>query len=793
MKITVAENAGFCFGVARAVAMAEQLASQEEGSWCLGELTHNREVVAKLADRGLRAASSAEEVPCGASVLIRAHGEREEVFRILSARGCRVVDATCPRVAYIHKIVSRAGNQNRQVIVFGEPDHPEVRGICGWCSQALVVRSQEELDQLSAHWPDGRAHPITVVFQTTSNREISKQTINSIKKEYTNAEIFDTICNATSIRQEEARKLAADNDAVVVVGGKHSANTIHLADICREYCGRVLFVENASELDQEDLAGVSRVAVTAGASTPSWIIKEVVNKMSEPEILKEESNVETEPEEAVEQAAAAEEAPVEEQVAAEAPAEEETEEKAEQAPAEEAPAADEEPAAEETPAVDEEPAAEEESAPAEEEAPAEEAVEGQAQEEPAPAEESGEKSFDQLLEDSIRTLHQGETVVGLVAAISPTEITIDLPTKQSGYLPATEFTNGVEGADINELVKVGDEIQATVIHVNDMEGTVQLSKRRLDAAKNWEDIEGAYKEGTILEGKVSEENKGGVIVNVRGIHVFIPASRTGLRREEPMSNLVGKTVRFKITEVNRARKRVVGSIRDVLVKERKENAEKIWSEIEVGKCYHGVVKSMTSYGAFVDIGGVDGMVHVSEISWSHIRKPEDAFSIGQEVDVHVLGFDPEKRKISLGYRKEEDNPWLQFNNTYQVGDVATVKVVKLMPFGAFAEVIPGVDGLIHISQIADHRIGKPDEVLSVGQEVDAKITGIDQDKQKISLSIRALLEPDMGRSRQPRERRNESHSRGQNEPRDDALVYEVSATGKASGIAPEEDEVLTEE
>ncbi len=372
-----------------------------------------------------------------------------------------------------------------------------------------------------------------------------------------------------------------------------------------------------------------------------------------------------------------------------------------------------------------------------------------------------------------------------MAAIGATEITIDLPTKHSGYIPVSEFTNDAAGVDINDLVKIGDEIQASVIRVNDVEGTVQLSKRRLDAARSWNDVEAAYEDGTVIEAKVAEENKGGVVVNIKGIRVFIPASQTGLGREEPMSVLVGQTVRFRITEVNRSRKRVVGSIRSVQVRERREKAEKVWAEIENGKVYQGIVKSMTSYGAFVDIGGVDGMVHVSEISWDRIRKPDDVLSVGQEVEVYVISFDPEKKKISLGYRKPEDNPWLKFTGAYQVGDVASVKIVKLMPFGAFAEVLPGVDGLIHISQIANRRIGKPDEVLTVGQRVDAKITAIDNDKQKISLSIRALIEPKPAPARVPAERRKA-------EPEGDALVYEISATGEATGFAPEEDESAEE-
>ena len=726
MKLRLAQSAGFCFGVDRAVRMTEETLASSANCWSLGEPIHNRDAVAKLTAQGLYVAEAVDEIPAGADVVIRSHGVARAQRQALEAKGCRVVDATCPKVARIHRIVEKASAAGRQVVVFGEPAHPEVQGICGWCENAVVVADMAAFTKWASEANVPADAPLTVVFQTTSNKEKSEQNINSLKKLYTNAELFDTICDATSLRQNEARQLAAVCDAMVVVGGRHSANSIHLSEICAALCGRVLFVENADELDGGTLAGCSTVGITAGASTPSWIIKEVVSKMNEPEIIKEESVVE------------------------EAPAAEETVVVEETAPVAEAPAAEEAPA------------------------------------------DNGEKSFDQLLEDSIRTIHNGETVTGVVAAIGSTEITIDLPTKHSGYISVSEFTDDQPGVDINDLVKIGDEIQASVVRVNDVEGTVQLSKRRLDAAKSWGDVEAACESGNVLEGKVSEENKGGVVINLRGIRVFIPASQTGLGREEPMSKLVGQTVRFRITEVNRPRKRVVGSIRSVLVRERREKAEKFWAEIENGKVYQGTVKSMTSYGAFVDIGGVDGMVHVSEISWGRIRKPDDVLSVGQEVEVYVISFDAEKKKISLGYRKAEDNPWLKFTTNYQVGDVATVKIVKLMPFGAFAEVVEGVDGLIHISQIANRRIGKPDEVLSVGQEVDAKITAIDNDKQKISLSIRALIEPEPVARPRDEEEEPVVRERKPREPEGDALVYEISADGQATGFAPEEDEVIDE-
>lgn len=395
-----------------------------------------------------------------------------------------------------------------------------------------------------------------------------------------------------------------------------------------------------------------------------------------------------------------------------------------------------------------------------------------------------EKSFDEMLEETLKTIYNGDKVTGTVVAITGTEISVDLGTKYSGFIPTSEFTD--DGIKVEDVIKVGDTIEAVVVRVNDVEGTAQLSKKRLDAAKSWNDVESAVDDGTVLEGVVTEENKGGIVVNVKGVRVFVPASQTDLPREADLAQLIKKTVRLKITEVNKARKRVVGSIRRVAQAERRERTEAIWNEIEIGKKYSGVVKSLTSYGAFVDIGGIDGMVHVSELSWGRIHQPSEVLSVGDEVEVYVINFDKEKRKISLGYKDPEANPWTVFTNKYSVGDVAQVKVVKLMPFGAFAEVVDGVDGLIHISQIANRRIGKPEDVLTVGDVVEAKITAIDEDKHKISLSIRALSEP------APAARKVEEEEYD-DEPAEDALVYEVSESGKATGIAPEADPTDAEE
>ena len=677
-EVRLAESAGFCFGVSRSVDMAEKLISEKGKCASLGQLIHNADAVKMLTDKGMRVINSPEEAMPGESVLIRAHGVEPSIYEALENQGADVHDATCPKVKAIHKIVSKARQEGRFTIVIGMKNHPEVEAICGWCGEHVLCENAQDVEKWLNENPEIWEKPITVVVQTTQTHSNFTECCECIKKRCTNTKISDTICLATFMRQEEAAKLASECDAMVVIGGKHSANSVHLAKICSEHCSNVQFIERTDGLDLDKLNGADIVGLTAGASTPAWIIKEVRNKMND-EIKVEEM----------------------------------------------------------------------------------------------------ELSFDEMLEETLKPIYNGDKVSGIVVAITGTEISVDLGTKYSGFIPTSEFTD--DGIKVEDAVKVGDTVEAVVVRVNDVEGTAMLSKKRLDAAKMWNDIEDAVDNGTVLEGVVTEENKGGVVVNVKGVRVFVPASQTDLPREAELSQLLKQTVRLKITEVNKARKRVVGSIRRVAQVERRERIEAIWNEIEEGKKYTGVVKSLTSYGAFVDIGGIDGMVHVSELSWGRIHQPSEVVSVGDEIEVYVISFDKEKRKISLGYKDPNCNPWTMFTNKYQVGDVASVTIVKLMPFGAFAEVMPGVDGLIHISQIANRRIGKPEDVLTVGDVVDAKITAVDDDKHKISLSIRALSEPAPAQVEEDEEI-EEDFDNGE-----DALVYEVSADGTATGVAPEEE------
>jgi len=639
MSVTVAKSAGFCFGVSRAVETVEKAAQQGGSVATLGPIIHNRHVVGRFEDLGVRVIAQPEEAGPDMTVIIRSHGVARNVLQRLEATGAKVIDATCPFVKRIHDIVAGAEQDGRLPVIIGTRSHPEVEGIAGWCSNCCIFESPQEVDEWAASGQISADQPISMVCQTTSTESLWKNSVKIVKKQFTNVKIFDTICRATEFRQGEAAKLSRLCGAMVVVGDPTSSNTGRLAMICREHCDRVALVDNAAELDPAFFSGVADVGITAGASTPAWIIKEVNKTMSEI------TNVE---------------------------------------------------------AVQEE-------------------------------------NFAELLEQSIKTLNTGDKVLGIVTGIGNTEIQVDLGTKHAGYIPYDEVSND-PSVKPEDILHVGDEIEVFVVRVNDQEGTVQLSKKKLDGIKVWDDMAVWAEEKTTVEGVITEENKGGLVANVKGIRVFIPASQSGVAKGGDMAAEVGKTVQLKITEVNRPRRRVIGSIRAVNAEERKANREKLWAEIEVGKKYQGTVKSLTSYGAFVDIGGVDGMVHVSELSWNRIKNPAEVVKVGDEIEVFVISFDPEKKKISLGYKTAEMNPWNQFMTNYNIGDVVDAKIVKLMTFGAFAEILPGVDGLIHISQIADKRIGKPEDVLAEGQEVQVKITDVDAENKRISLSIRALLE-----------------------------------------------------
>ena len=653
MRVILAKTAGFCFGVDRAVNMAYELANSGARAATLGQLIHNSLVTDDLAAKGVRIISSPAEAQRGETVIIRAHGVAAEVYEELKGTGAEICDATCPFVKKIHRIVAENSGEDTEVFIAGDPNHPEVIGIKGHCKgEVNIFNSEAELDEIIKN--DGKNYDkrIIAVSQTTFSQKVWKICKEKIKKYYTNAKIFDTICFATRERQDEAALISKQSDMMIIIGDRHSSNTAKLKAVCSENCDTYL-VERAAELNTINFSHCATIGVTAGASTPSAIIKEVLFAMSE--IVNETTNIQVE-----------------------------------EVPSEVAAAED--------------------------------------------------MDFSAALEESLNNMSTDQRVKGVVMGITPTEIQVDIGRKHAGFVPMDEYSAD-PNADAAKELKVGDTLDLIIMKTNDAEGTVMLSKRRFDAQKAWTDIIAAEEDGRVLEGTVAEVIKGGILVVSGGVRIFIPASLATERKDEPLEDLLKKTVKFRIIEVNKQRRRAVGSIRAVLKDMRKEAAEAFWAQAEVGQKYHGVVKSMTNYGAFVDIGGVDGMVHISEMSWKRIKNPAEVFSIGQEVDVYIKALDAENKKISLGYRRDEDNPWEILRKNYPEGSVIEAEIVGLTTFGAFARIIPGIDGLIHISQIADRHISKPQDVLTVGDKVTCKITAIDFDKKRVSLSIRALIEP----------------------------------------------------
>ncbi len=635
-SITVSRSAGFCFGVNRAVQMVYKALDEGKPVATLGPIIHNTDVVNDMVARGARIIQDVSELCPGEYVVIRSHGVGRKVYEEIAARGNPVIDATCPFVARIHKIAAEKTKEGYFILIAGDENHPEVQGIVGHCDENYFVFRDEFV--LKAFFEKNTEKKLAIISQTTYNNIIWGECLKVLPEDDPEIVVFDTICTATEQRQTDTAELAAASDLMIVIGGRHSSNTVKLSDICSGYC-RTYHIENVDELDTLDLSNAEKIGITAGASTPAHIIKEVVTAMEE--ILKENSEEEID--------------------------------------------------------------------------------------------------FAQAIDETFKKLHTGARVKGTVMAVNNSEVIVDLGAKQTGTVPASELSNDPSKKPA-DLVSVGDELELIVIKVSDQDGMATLSKKRVDEQAGLETVTAAKENGTVLEAAVSGVVKGGVNVFYEGVRVFIPASQTGLPRDAALDGLKGKTVKFIVIEAPERRKSAVGSIKAVVRKEKEAAKAKFWETAEIGKEYEGEVKSLTSYGAFVDLGGIDGMVHISELSWNRIKHPNQVVSVGDVLKVYIKDLDKENDRISLGYKKAEDNPWEKFKANYEIGDVVDAKIVSITSFGAFAQIIEGVDGLIHISQLADRRVENVRDVVSVGDEVRVKITNIDMDSKRISLSIREVLD-----------------------------------------------------
>ena len=639
MQITEAKSSGFCPGVAYADKLIRQLIHDQNSKiYILGELIHNRLYNEALREHGIESVSFDminDILPKGeesVTLVGRTHGitkEELEKLRELEEKNptFRFIDTTCRFVSRVHKLAEENTDDTTLFLLYSDPGHPEARSTMSYANgEKLAFSSIQEIENL-----DFENKRIVLASQTTQNLEEFKKIKLFSKKVCTNAIFFDTICNVTEKRQNEAKALSYDSDMMIVIGGKNSSNTRKLFDVCKANCPNTVWIESAADLRSHFPIYAKRIGITAGASTPRGIILEVVKTMER------------------------------------------------------------------------------------------------------------EIDFKSMLEDSLKTLHTGETVTGTVVTIGKNELKLDLGTKFTGVLEKEQITDDLS-ANLADMFKVGDTIDVFVIRVEDGKGLATVSKKRVDADNSWVVLKEAYDNGEVLEGKVVSAIKGGVIVSVSANNVFVPASQTGVAKGEDLKVLVGTTQKVKILEFDETKKKALGSIKAILNEEKKAKEDAIWASLEVGKHYMGTVKNLAAYGAFVDIGGVDGMVHNTELSYKRIKHPSQVVTVGQQIDVYIKELDVEKKRISLGYKTQEMDTWFQFTQKFSVGDIVPAKIVSIMPFGAFAEVYEDVDGLIHISRISTQRINSPAEVLSVGQVVDVKITEIDDENRKLALSIRAITE-----------------------------------------------------
>lgn len=639
MSIIIAENAGFCFGVDRAVKIIYDLVKQNKKVCTLGPVVHNSQVINNMKKSGVLTVASPEEVPKGYTLVIRAHGVSKNLIERVQKLNINYVDATCPFVNKIHKIVQN--DKYDVILIFGNENHPEVDGIVGNCnSKCYVIANSVELEDFIESNEFNKNSKILVVEQTTFNINEWEKCLSILKNSCTNCKIFDTICNTTQNRQVEAMSLAKKSDLAVVIGSKESSNTMKLINICEKYC-RTILVENAKEISKDILKKAKKTCIVAGASTPAYVILEVKRVMEK--MLDKNNEVDV------------------------------------------------------------------------------------------------ESSFEEMLEESLKNMDTSSRVKGIVVNITPSEVYVDIERKHAGFIPVSELSSD-PNAKCEDIVKIGDELDLLILKTNDQDGTMMLSKKKVDNMKGLEEIVNAEKDKTILSGTVSEVVKGGIIVFCKGIKVFIPASLATLSRKEPLEELKGKAVNFRIIEVNKQKRRIVGSIRSVLEEKREKERAEFFEKVQIGDKLKGKVVSFTPYGAFVDLGGVDGMIHTSELAWTKVKHPSNVLSIGQDVEVMVVDIDKEKGKVALSYKHSQENPWDILKRDYSVGSIIDVTIVGLTDFGAFAKIIPGIDGLIHVSQISKYRINHPKDVLSIGDIVKAKITDLDFDNCRVGLSIKALDE-----------------------------------------------------
>lgn len=627
MEINIAKSAGFCFGVRRAVDTVYK-ESKKKNVYTYGPIIHNDEVVADLERQGVGVIYDSNEFRSlkEGTIIIRSHGVPKAIYDEIADAGLELVDATCPFVRKIHRIVERESREGRVVIIVGNNHHPEVEGIMGWClTTPIVIENREQAEAIVVD-ADTK---LSIVSQTTFNYNKFQYLVEIISEKGYDINVFNTICNATEERQKETRELAMRSDAMIVIGGRHSSNTQKLFEISKKECSNTFYIQTKNDLNMEDFHNIGILGITAGASTPNNIIKEVHESMAE-------------------------------------------------------------------------------------------------------------MSFDQMLEESFKTIRNGEVVQGTIIDVKEDEIILNIGYKSDGIITRNEYSND-QNLDLTTVAKVGDEMEAKVLKVNDGEGQVLLTYKRLKAEKGNKRLEEAFNNKEVLKAKVAKVLDGGLSVVVEDTRVFIPASLVSDTYEKNLKKYDGQEIEFVITEFNPRKRRIIGDRKQLLVAEKKAKQEALFARIEPGMTVEGTVKNVTDFGAFIDLGGADGLLHISEMSWGRVENPKKVFTVGEQVKVLIK--DIQGEKIALSLKFPETNPWLTADEKYAVGNVVTGKVARMTDFGAFIELEPGVDALLHVSQIAKEHIEKPSDVLKVGEEITAKVVDFKKDERKISLSIKALDTP----------------------------------------------------
>ncbi|WP_418417628.1 bifunctional 4-hydroxy-3-methylbut-2-enyl diphosphate reductase/30S ribosomal protein S1 [Anaerotignum lactatifermentans] len=640
-NIRVAESAGFCFGVKRAIEMAYEAIGVEPKLYSYGQLIHNKTVTDDLASKGLEIVENLDGLTEG-TLLIRSHGVGKALYDEAEAKGLKILDGTCPFVKKIHNIVHDKLAEGLCIIIVGDGTHPEVIGINGWCENAAVILEDEEAAK-TKEIPEKEKY--AVVVQTTFRQAKFDKILEILQDRGVNMEVHNTICSATEKRQTEAEELSKTVDKMIVIGGKNSSNTQKLVEICAKNCGNTVHIETICDLVLNNFGKDDKIGITAGASTPPAIIKEVVVTMSEAL------------ENAVQNLGGSEEA-----------------------------------------------------------------------------------TFEQMLEESLVTLHTGDVVKGTVIQVVNEEVSVNLGFKSDGIIARGEFSSDPTVIP-SKTVQPGDEIEVFVVRVNDGDGNVMLSRKRIEAQKGIEEIEAAYNDKAVVTGTVTNVVKGGLIAVVNGVNVFIPSSQVSNRFIEDLSVFNGQELEFNIIEVDRVKRRFIGGRKALVEQEIAAKRAALFETIQAGSRVNGTVSRLTDFGAFVDLGGVDGLIHISEMSWGRISNPKEVLKEGQEVEVFVLDVDKEKGKISLSLKDADKNPWKLAAEKYAVGSIVEGKVVRMVPFGAFVELEPGVDGLVHISQIANKHVVKPEDELKVGEIINVKVLEVNPEQKKISLSKRQADAP----------------------------------------------------